>query len=258
MVTAEEKHIIPTIKDFESFCAYIDQQKPKLSARMEVLGKNDAFELNARLFFRKDVLAPNYVLESYPVINLMFSLALLGGLYRKVGDSKANIYLESTPRKKEFDGLNNFEKYCFLLEVFWTQFDFEDFLRWGDDSLGEVITTFSESPVGKELRKGSFSGRIDFDLVFSYQSVLIHYLNFFGFCSFEPIISADKKLTRYDDSILKIIPNEFGINISKILCKLKLTLWNVPYLSVMGIYIKDEHYKLTKTQFIEHLKSAKQ
>jgi hypothetical protein len=53
LFVAEEKHIAPTINDFETFCSYIDQQRPKLSQRMEVLGKKDVFELNAKLFSEK-------------------------------------------------------------------------------------------------------------------------------------------------------------------------------------------------------------
>ena len=253
MNTVEEKYIAPTVKDFDTFCRYIDEQRPKLSQRMKVLGKKDLFKLNAQLFFRKDVSAPNYVQDSYPVINLIFNLSLLSGLYRKVGDDKANIYLESTTRKAEYDGLNPFEKYCFLLETFWTKVDFMKKIRWGTDQIDQLTKTFSRSKPGQKLVKGSISKRLDYDPIFSYLSEIVHYFNFFGFCSFEPVISVDKKLTKYDDSISKIIPNEFGVNICKILYKLKLSLWNYPYLFMMGIFTEDEDYNLTKVPFVEHL-----
>jgi hypothetical protein len=60
----------------------------------------------------------------------MFNLAVLSGLYRKAGDDKAEIYLESTSLKLQFDNLNKYEKYCFLLETFWTKFDFMELIRW--------------------------------------------------------------------------------------------------------------------------------
>jgi len=250
----EEKHISPTITDFETFCSYIDQQKPKLSQRMETLGKKDVFELNAKLFFRKDVSAPVYLQSSYPTIDLMFNLALLGGLYRKAGDNKADIYLEGTSLKLQFDNLNNYEKYCFLLETFWTKFDFTEFIRWGTDTSDQFIRTISKSKPGLELVKGSFSKRPDFEPLFSFLSVFVHYFGFFGFCSFEQLEIKNNKQGRYNDSISRIFPTEFGVNICKILYKLKLTLWSYPYLSIMGIYIKDVDYKLTKVPFMEHLK----
>lgn len=254
MFTAEEKHIALTVKDFNTFCNYINQYRPKLTQRVEVLGKKNLFELNAQLFFMKNVSAPNYVQSSYPVIDLLFRLAILSSLYRIVGDDKTNIYLESTSYKIEFDGLNNFEKYCFLLETFWTKFDFMEIMRWGIDSLDQFTKTISESKPGQKLVKGTISKRPDYDPFFSYLSEIVHYFNFFGFCSFESIISENKKLTKYDDSISKIITTDFGVNICKILKKLRLNLWNYPYLSIREIYIKDKYYSFTKTPFMDHLK----
>jgi len=250
----EEKHIAATITDFETFFSFIDQQRPKLSQRMEALGKKDVFELNAKLLFRKDVSAPVYLQSSYPIIDLMYNLALLGGLYRKAGDDKADIYLESTSLKLQFDKLNNYEKYCFLLETFWTKFDFSELIRWGTGTSGQFTKTISKSKPGQELIKGSFSKRPDYEPLFSYLSVFVHYFSFFGFCSFEQLEIKINKLGKYNDSISRIYPTEFGVNICKILHTLKLRLWNFPYHSIMGINTDDKYYSLTKVPLVEHLK----
>ncbi len=250
---AEEKHIAATVNDFNTYCRFIDQQRPKLSKGLEVLGKNVLFVLNGQLHFRKEVSAPNFPQESYPYINLMFNLSLLGGLYRKVGDEKANVYLEPTTRKAEYDSLNLFEKYCFLLETYWTEYNFVEELRIGLDSFNQIITRFSRSKSGEDLKKGDITNRKEYDPFFSYLSNITYHLSFLGFCLFEPVIT-DKKLTKYDDSILYIIPSDLGINSCKILSKLKLTLWSKPYLNIMGVYTKDEFFNLTKRPFVEHLK----
>ncbi|HSM48862.1 MAG TPA: plasmid pRiA4b ORF-3 family protein [Draconibacterium sp.] len=254
LFVAEEKHIATTINDFETFCSYIDQQRPKLSQRMEVLGKKDVFELNAKLFFRKDASAPVYLQSSYPTIDLMFNLAVLSGLYRKAGDDKAEIYLESTSLKLQFDNLNKYEKYCFLLETFWTKFDFMELIRWGTNTLEQFTTTISKSKPGHELVKGSLSNRSNYEPVFSYLSVFVHYFSFFGLCSFKKLAIGNNKQGKYDDSISSIIPTEFGVNVCKILYTLKLTLWNLPYLSIMGMNTNDKYYALTKHPFMENLK----
>lgn len=254
LFVAEEKHIAPTINDFETFCSYIDQQRPKLSQRMEALGKKDVFELNAKLFFRKDVSAPVYLQSSYPTIDLIFKLAILSGLYRKVGADKADIYLEITSLKLQFDKLNNYEKYCFLLETFWTKFDFTELIRWGTGTSEQFAKTISKSKPGQELVKGSFSKRSDYEPLFSYLSVFVHYFSFFGFCSFKQLAIGNNKQGKYDDSISSIIPTEFGVSICKILLTLKLTLWNLPYLSIMGVNTNDKYYALTKHPFMENLK----
>lgn len=251
---AEEKHIIPTLHNFGKFCSYIDQKKPKLSQRLEELGKNDLFRLNSLLTFRQDFFAPNYLQASYPFIDLMFKLSLLGGLYRKTGDEKANVYLESTSRKEGYDKLNSFEQYCFLFETFWTKFDFTDLMRWDFGEFDRLTSAISKSRPGQELVKGSVSERLTYDPVFSYLSAIVHYFRFLGICSFEPIPIWDKKPGKPEDTVSKIIPNEFGIKICSILRKLKLKLWNKPYLKIMGIYTLDEYYYLTEKPFLEHFK----
>lgn len=251
---AEEKHISPTITDFDTFCTFIDQQRPKLSPRMEALGKKDVFELNAKLFFKKDVSAPVYLQSSYPIIDLMFNLTVLGGLYRKAGDDKADIYLESTSLKLQFDKLNNYEKYCFLLETFWTKFDFVEMMRWQRVILDQFIRKISKSKPGQELVKGSFSKRSDYDPLFSYLAVFVHYFSFFGLCTFEQLANRTNKQGKYEDSISRIFPTEFGVNMCNILHTLKLIHWNIPYLSIMGINTDDKYFALTKHPFMEHLK----
>jgi len=251
----EEKHINPTISDFDTFCSFIDKQRPKLSKSMELLGKNDLFSLNAKLIFQKDVSAPNFQQESYPFIKLMFSLSVLGGLYRKVGDDKANVYLEGTTRKAEFERLNPFEKYCFLLETFWTKFDFEELIRWGTDSSDQFTKTISKSKPGQELVKGSFSKRSDYEPLFSYLAVFVHYYSFFGFCLVKQLAVTNKKQGKYDDSISSIYPTEFGVNMCKILHKLNLKLWSSPFQSKFGFYFEDEEPDNKKGTFLEHLVS---
>jgi len=184
----------------------------------------------------------------------MFNLALLGGLYRKAGDEKADIYLENTSLKMQFDKLNSYEKYCFLLETFWTKFDFMEIIRWGTDTSDQFTKTISESKPGQELVKGSFSKRADYDPLFSYLYVFVHYFSFFGFCSFQQLASTKNKQGKYEDSISSINPTEFGVNICKILHQLKLKLWNNPYLSIMEINTEDKNYPLTKLPFMENLK----
>lgn len=233
---ASEHEIMATVNDFMSLCHFIEERKPILSKRNEVLGKNDLFELNKLLNNRKEVAAPNYQQESYPVIDLMFNLAVFGKLYLKTGDLKGNVHFESTVRKTEFDALNNFEKYCFLLETFWTQYDFKEIIRWGDNPVHEIVQTIARSKPCQKLIKGAFSKRRDHDPVFSYNSVIVQYFSYFGFCTFVPIEFEPKKFSKYEDNIKEVVPTEFGVTICGILAGQKLTEWNIPWLEMYGIY----------------------
>jgi hypothetical protein len=55
------------------------------------------------LHFRKEVAAPNYLQEPYPVIDLMFVLCTEGKLFRKTACAKGNFSLTGTHGKAEFE-----------------------------------------------------------------------------------------------------------------------------------------------------------
>ena len=254
MYKVNEQDISNTVHDFMIFCGYLDQKRPKLSDRKSVLGKNDLFALNKLLINQKEVSAPNYMQESYPVIDLMFNLAVLGKLYLKTGDEKGKVFLTSTERKVEFDNLNLFEKYAFLLETFWTQFDIELYLGYGIDNIGKIVTVFKRSVPEKKLYKGAFSKNKDRDAIYSYNAVLIHYFSFYGICNFTLLPIKGKSTDKYLDSIDSITPTKFGVNICKILNNLKIIKWNVPFMEKYGdldFYIKDEDREdMTDDDFI--------
>ncbi len=234
-----EQAIHITIDNFHKLCRYIADNNPVLTKTKTQLGKKDLFEINDLLHFRKEVAAPNYQQESYPVIDLLFQLCTGGKLFRKTADAKGNILLTDTPAKAEFDQLNNFEQYAFLFETFWCTFNFLEILRLGQQPIEEIIEAFARSTPGKQLKKGAFSGRRDYDPLFSYSSSLIHYFNYFGLCDFIPITDSDKKITRYDDSIAAVIPTELGVSLSKILSGQEIVRWNIPCLKELGFYKGD-------------------
>jgi len=234
-----EQAIRNTLDDFHKFCRYIEENKPVLTKAKTNLGKKNLFEINGLLHFRKEVAAPNYQQESYPVIDLLFQLCTGGKLFRKSADAKGNILLTGTPGKAEFDQLNNFEQHAFLFETFWCTFDFQEIMRFGQQPIEEIIHTFARSTPGKQLKKGAFSGRRDYDPLFSYSSSLIHYFNFFGLCGFIPITDSDKKITRYDDSISVVIPTELGVSLSKILTGQDIFRWNIHCLKEVSFYKGD-------------------
>ena len=153
---ATEQDISITMSDLNTFCHYVEEKKTKLSKQRAMLGKNDLFEINALLHHKEDVVAANYQQGSYPIIDLIFQLMLLGKLYARTTDEKGNFYLAGTTRKQEFEGLNVFEKYAFLLEVFWSKFDFKAFLfAWQRDIIDTITKTIALSSPGKKLTKGS-------------------------------------------------------------------------------------------------------
>jgi hypothetical protein len=106
-----ESMIKTTIEEFEKFIRFNEDEKPVLSAKLGVFGKKDSYKLNQILRHKKDVSGPNYNQDQYPVIDLMFSLALEGRLYVKVNDEKGKPSLLETDSVESFKALNIYEKY---------------------------------------------------------------------------------------------------------------------------------------------------
>ncbi len=120
----DKKFIEKCVNDFNKFIEFNETEKPTLSAKVEVFGKKDCFKLNSLLGYQKPVSAPNYNQEQYPIIDLMFELALQGKLYYKGNDAKGKPALLKAPRLDYYVELNNFEKYVFPLQTYWTKYEF--------------------------------------------------------------------------------------------------------------------------------------
>ena len=109
---------LPVIVDeFERFIKFVEEQKPKLSSKKSHLGKKDAFALNLLLQNKRAVRGPHYTQEQYPMIDLLYFLALDGELYVIGNDHKGSIVFTKTPRLEEYMELNIYEKYIFTFKV---------------------------------------------------------------------------------------------------------------------------------------------
>jgi len=193
-----ESDILPLIHDFNTFCSYIEEHRITLTKKGEVLGKKDLFELNSRMFYKKNVSTPDFQQLSYPLLNMLFHLCLYGKLYRKQPDLNGNIFFIKTERKNEFDTLNNFEKYLFLLEIYWSQFDFGEFYqsrRYYDyiDGMEKIVKTAAHKRPGGTIVKGAFTGDPEHDYMLARLYHFVYHMSFFGFWIYEEIEAIDKK-----------------------------------------------------------------
>ncbi len=238
MYQVSENDIMDTLNDFKAFCGFIDDTNPKLSARTVTLGKNAAFEVNAKLKHQRKVTDPKYTQEHYPIVDLLFKLSTQSKLYVKMGGQKLQVYLQPTERKGEFDKLNPFEQYAFLLEVFWSRFELGTEFSYSSLPTDSVMKTFSSSKPGYALQKGAFSNRPDYDPLFANQANIIRYFSFLGFCTYT-LIDHKKRVSRYKDVIHEVIPTALGVSLSGILKDEKILYWNVPFKKSLGFYEKD-------------------
>lgn len=217
-----------TINDFEKFIEFNESKKPILSAKKGVLCRKDSFELNTFLENKKEVNAPSYNQDQYPVIDLMFTLTLDSKLYIRANDEKGKLKLVKTPNMQKFQSLNEYEKYVFLLQTYWTKYNYEEkFDKWINISaLYNIISEIANSEEGQIIVKDENNSSKQ---VYATGAAFFHHLSFFGFGRLELIEGAKGK---YEDSIKSFYPNEFGIKISRFLLSEALSYWNREDLSI--------------------------
>ncbi|HUW65519.1 MAG TPA: hypothetical protein VMW83_12670 [Spirochaetia bacterium] len=120
-----EKDIRPIIDDFEVFCQFIEDNRPKLGKARGELGKKDCFTLNALLSRPKTKNGPHYLQPTYPTINLLFYISIASGLFAiAMNEMSSAVFLSSTTVLEKYRSLNPFTKYMFLFRAYWTLVDY--------------------------------------------------------------------------------------------------------------------------------------
>ncbi|OOM76111.1 plasmid pRiA4b ORF-3-like protein [Clostridium puniceum] len=211
-----------TIKDFEKFIKFVEAEKSILSAAQEVLSRKDCYNLNMLLENNKDVEKPSHNQDKYFAIDLMFELSLSSKLFIKVSDEKGKVRLVKTEKLENYLNLNEYEKYVFMLQTYWTKYDFEiKFDRLHNivafyNILARIANAKEGDTIVKEVMNIS-------NIMYSTGAAFFHHLKFFGFGELELI---DGAKGRYEDSIKSFSPNQFGIEICSFLLKEVIQYWN--------------------------------
>lgn len=220
MKSKYEKDILPFIKDFDTLINFILEKDPDLSNRIQVLGKNNCFELNSQLNFQKDAMKAYYTQDQYIAIDLYFKLAVEGRLLLRQINNKNKFKLVKTKLLDEFLNLNIYEKYVFLLEIFWTTYDFEKELNSYIIEFVKMLNEFSRANGHNEINNsnGNYRG------FFVCYSKFLQILSILGICELELI---DNGKSKYENSIKSITPTDFGREISKALIPKALDYLNV-------------------------------
>jgi len=207
------------VDDFREFCSFIETENPPLSSKKEVLGKKDAFSINSRLYYKREVDKPYYQQEHYPALDLLFTLAIEGQLFKKVKDEKGNISLHGTNKLESFRQLNDCEQYCFLLETYWCCYDFAsrfDSMIWSADlyPLQELFNAFLQVGPGNSITSKYDHTNSSLCCLFSLDHPVILQLTTFDLCSYE---LNEEASSPYDDRLKSITPTPFGIEICNLL-----------------------------------------
>lgn len=245
MKSKYERHISPFVKDFETFINFILEKDLNLSNRTQVLGKNDCFELNSQLHFQKSVNKAYYTQDQYIAIDLFFTLSVESKLLLKEINHKNKFKLIKTVRLEEFLNLNIYEKYVFLLEHFWTKYEFDEELRNDIHEVFELIYVIGRNNVRNKIMKKDVKHARS---LFSYYSKITKILKILGICELELI---DNVKNKYDDSIKSIIPTELGQEVCKVLASTALDYLNTEfyYIDIIKERFDIKDSKVKKTFF---------
>ena len=116
--TITETEPTSLIRDFQSFLDYVEAEKPGLTPKGFISGK-DLFEMNQRMTHPIEGTTARTGQEVYPQLHLFFHLSQAGRLTQKVQGKGAKTILRVSDRAEKYTELTATEKYFFLLETFW-------------------------------------------------------------------------------------------------------------------------------------------
>lgn len=218
----DEPLIMNCVGDFNRFIQYIETEKPVLSEKSEIFGKKDSYKMNSMLENQKIVSVPHYNQDQYPVIDLMFELALLGNLYYKGINARGKLVFIKTPMLDSYFKLNDLEKYVFLLQTYWTKYEFIKMIdRWRSVyPFYAFLAEIAKAKPGQEILKNE---KHQTNSLYFEAAAFQHQLKYFGIGEPELII---REKWIYDDTIRAFYPTSFGIKVARFLCTKALECWN--------------------------------
>ena len=111
--------MLDIINDFDIFCAYLEEKKPKLTRAREELGKKDCYAINALLSKPRELDGPKYLQPVYLTINLFFHIIMATGLFVREAKRNGEGYLVPSSKLERFRALNSYTKYMFLFRTYW-------------------------------------------------------------------------------------------------------------------------------------------
>ncbi len=221
--TATEKDIRPTIDNFELFCRYIEEKKPKLTRARGELGKKNCFAINALLSKPRELDGPKYLQPSYPTINLFFHIILETGLFVLKNRNKGEAYLAPSPILEKYRALDPLARYLLLFRIYWTRLDFDQLYCDSSALFHHFMYTKLAFEALKDVQPNErvFANVEDFDSgydranpvhrLFVGVGMIVHHLSDFGFWEYEEANIPAFHTSKKDIDIKAVTPTPLGI-----------------------------------------------
>jgi Plasmid pRiA4b ORF-3-like protein len=125
----------PIVRDFDTFIAHLTDHKTHITNTAKLPPKV-CKALNDKMFFKKADADPKTHHHRYPLLHLLYFLALDGKLFSLEEGSEKTMFLPISERLNAYKKLSPVERYFFIIQTLWSDTD------WG-------------TLAGKELRKSN-------------------------------------------------------------------------------------------------------
>ncbi len=229
----------PLLKDFETFCRYLEQNTFAMGKATGRLPYKPLFQLNAMMTRPQLETTTHSAQEYYPLLHLFYHLALAGKLFRVVAHKKSQTRMAATERLAAYRELTDAEKYFFLLETLWLDCSFQNLngnrvLIPVAESVQLFLETICRLKPGEQFLCSRERG---FQLNVSFLSAPV-FLGFSFFGWYELVRDEAEyqyRKVKQNFPIAAVIPSHVGTTLGKKLLRERpLPDWNLPHLRTEG------------------------
>jgi hypothetical protein len=220
------------IQDFQSFLDYVETNKPGLTPKGFVSGK-DLFEMNQQMTHPHIGTTVRTGQEYYPQLHLFFHLAQAGRLIQKAQGKGAKIILQTSDRAGKYAGLTTTEKYFFLLETFWvdTRWEFIEASVFKGLGIMKVQTVLEHLTQKKSEVPIRATALLENPAILGYFWIYFALLGFWTVTQKNEINPAYKRFFNPD----MVTPHPLGIILAALLIKERdFLLWNLSFRRRLG------------------------
>jgi hypothetical protein len=230
MITQTEP--VPLVRDFQSFLDYVAANKPYLTPKGYISGK-DLFEINKGMTYPIGDTTVRSRQQLYPQLHLFFHLAQAGRLIQKASGKADKTVLQLSDRATDYSELTPTEKYFFLLETLWVDTNWKHVEASIFKGLGILD---AQTVLGKLAGRTPNVPIRAKDLVSVPDSLgyLWIYFAFFGFWTItqnKEVASAFKR-SFYPGMVT---PLPLGVGLAQLLVRERnFVIWNLPFRRELG------------------------
>lgn len=233
-----EKDIATTLADFDTYCAFVEERKPKLTPARSELAKKECLELDRLLSHPKGFTEPKYLQITYPSINLWFHVSLAAGFFGIEAGKGSSRILVATNRLERFRKLNPFARYLYLFRVFWTKINWDELYIETMDMLNHFfyiqigMHALKDAVPGEQLYadvenfEECYDRKNPLHRMFVGAGIVIHHLQDFGFWEYERAYIKALNMTERDINVKAITPTRLGVAMIKACLQRPLEVYN--------------------------------